>query len=119
MTVDLTGSVDVANLRQVSVRGTVAEGTIMISRINQFDKLYFEPTGHVVCFQYKDRPGVVGHIGAALAEAKLNIEDVRHSHHPQTDQSMAIFRLNAPASADVVQKIAKDIKAVMAFGATL
>ena len=30
MTVDLTGSVDVANLRQVSVRGTVAEGTIMM-----------------------------------------------------------------------------------------
>ena len=119
MTVDLTGTVDVSTLRQVSVRGTVTEGTVMISRINQFDKLYFEPAGHVVCFQYKDRPGVVGHIGAALAEADLNIEDVRHSHHPPTDQSMAIFRLSAPAPASVVQKISKDIKAVMAFGATL
>ena len=118
MTLDLTGTVDVSTLRQVSVRGTVAEGTVMISRINQFDKLYFEPSGYVVCFQYKDRPGVVGHIGAALAEAKLNIEDVRHSHHPQTDQSMAIFRLSAAAQSDVVQKIAKDIKAVMAFSAT-
>jgi D-3-phosphoglycerate dehydrogenase len=119
MTVDLTGSVDVSTLRQVSVRGTVAEGTIMISRINQFEKLYFEPSGHVVCFQYKDRPGVVGHVGAALADASLNIEDVRHSHHPQTDQSLAIFRLNAPAPAAVIQKIAREIKAVMAFGATL
>ena len=119
MTIDLTGSIDVGTLRQVSVRGTVTEGVIMISRINQFDKLYFEPTGHVVAFQYKDRPGVVGHVGAALAEAKLNIEDVRHSHHPPTDQSMALFRLNAPASAELVHKIAKDIKAVMAFGATL
>ncbi|MEI8120992.1 MAG: 3-phosphoglycerate dehydrogenase family protein [bacterium] len=119
MTVDLTGTMDVSTLRQVSVRGTVAEGTVMISRINQFDKLYFEPSGHVVCFQYKDRPGVVGHIGAALAEAGLNIEDVRHSHHPQTDQSMAIFRLSAPASTEVVHRIARDIKAVMAFGATL
>jgi len=119
MTVDLTGSVDVSTLRQVSVRGTVTEGTLMISRINQFDKLYFEPTGHVVCFQYKDRPGVVGHIGATLAEHKLNIEDVRHSHHPATDQSMAICRLNAPAPAELINKIATDIKAVMAFGATL
>ena len=119
LTLDLTGSVDASNLRQVSVRGTVTEGTVMISRINQFDKLYFEPSGHVVCFQYHDRPGVVGHIGAALAEAKLNIEDVRHSHHPQTDQSMAICRLNESASAEVVQKIAKEIKAVMAFGVTL
>jgi D-3-phosphoglycerate dehydrogenase len=119
ITVDLTGNLDASNLRQVSVRGTVAEGTIMISRINEFDKLYFEPTGHVVCFQYKDRPGVVGHIGAALAEAKLNIEDVRHSHHAPSDQSMAIFKLNKPASDELVQKVAKDIGAAIAFGATL
>lgn len=119
ITVDLTGSVDVSTLRQVSVRGTVTEGTVMISRINQFDKLYFEPKGHVVCFQYKDRPGIVGHIGAALAESQLNIEDVRHSHHAQTDQSLAIFRLNAPACKDLVRKIAAEIGAVMAFGATL
>jgi len=119
ITVDLTGSVDVSILREVSVRGTVAEGTVMISRINQFDKLYFEPKGHVVCFQYKDRPGVVGHIGAALAEAGLNIEDVRHSHHVQTDQSLAIFRLNAPASQELVKTLAADLGAGMAFGATL
>jgi D-3-phosphoglycerate dehydrogenase len=119
MTVDLMGSLDVSTLRQVSVRGTLAEGTVMISRINQFDKLYFEPKGHVVCFQYKDRPGVVGRIGAALAEARLNIEDVRHSHHPQTDQSMAIFRLNAPATRAFVRTLAEELDAVMAFGATL
>jgi D-3-phosphoglycerate dehydrogenase len=119
ITVDLTGNLDASNLRQVSVRGTVAEGTIMISRINDFDKLYFEPSGHVVCFQYKDRPGVVGHIGAALAEAKLNIEDVRHSHHVPSDQSMAIFKLNQPAPEALVSKVAKEIHASMAFGATL
>jgi D-3-phosphoglycerate dehydrogenase len=119
ITVDLMGNIDASTLRQVSVRGTVAEGTIMISRINEFDKLYFEPAGHVVCFQYKDRPGVVGRIGAALAEAKLNIEDVRHSHHAPSDQSMAIFRLNAPAPESLVQKIGKDIGAAIACCATL
>jgi D-3-phosphoglycerate dehydrogenase len=119
MTVDLMGSLDVSTLRQVSVRGTVAEGTIMISRINQFEKLYFEPNGHVVCFQYKDRPGVVGRIGAALAEAQLNIEDVRHSHHAPTDQSLAIFRLNAPVSKEFVKQLATELGATMAFGATL
>jgi hypothetical protein len=62
---------------------------------------------------------VVGHIGAALAEAKLNIEDVRHSHHAPSDQSMAIFKLNKPASDALVHKLAKDIGAVIAFGATL
>ena len=119
ITVDLMGNIDASTLRQVSVRGTVAEGTVMISRINDFDKLYFEPAGHMVCFQYKDRPGVVGRIGAALADAKLNIEDVRHSHHAPSDQSMAIFRLNAPAPEALVHKIGKEIGASIACGASL
>jgi len=62
----------------------------MISRINDFDKLYFEPRGHTVFFQYKDRPGVVGRIGASLAEANINIEDIRHSHHVPSDQSLVL-----------------------------
>jgi dihydroorotate dehydrogenase len=57
-------------------------------------------------------------VGAALAEAKLNIEDVRHSHHAPSDQSLAIFKLNQPASEALVQKVTKDIGAVIAFGAT-
>ncbi len=119
ITVDLTGSLDASTLRQVSVRGTVAEGVVMISRINEFDKLYFEPTGHVVCFQYKDRPGVVGRIGAALAEANINIEDVRHSHHVPTDQSLAVFRVNKPMPESLVTTIAKEINAVMSFAVTM
>ena len=118
ITVDLTASVDASTLRQVSVRGTVAEGIVMISRINDFEKLYFEPTGHVVCVQYKDRPGVVGRIGAALAEANINIEDVRHSHHVPSDQSMAICRVNTPVPDELVAKIAKDIGANVSFAAT-
>ena len=119
ITVDLTASVDASTLREVSVRGTVAEGVVMISRINDFEKLYFEPAGHVVCFQYKDRPGVVGRIGAALAEADINIEDVRHSHHVPSDQSMAICRVNVPVPDVLVAKIARDIGANLSFAATL
>jgi D-3-phosphoglycerate dehydrogenase len=119
ITVDLVGGGAGSALKQISVRGTVAEGTLMIARINDFDKLYFEPSGFVVCFQYKDRPGVVGHIGAALAAAGLNIEDVRHSHHKGSDQSLAILKLNQPASDVLVAKVAREIGAVMAFGAAL
>ncbi|HAS82087.1 MAG TPA: hypothetical protein DCS43_05280, partial [Verrucomicrobia bacterium] len=42
ITVDLTAVVDSQNDRHVSVRGTVEEGVLLISRINEFDKLYFE-----------------------------------------------------------------------------
>jgi len=119
ITLDLTGNIDSSTLKKASVRGTVAEGVVMVSRIDDFEKLYFEPTGYVVCFQYKDRPGVVGHIGAALAEHGINIEDVRHSHYLPTDQSMVICRLNKPVSEDITRKIAKEIKAVMAFAGTV
>ncbi len=118
ITVDLIGNIDAQTMKQVSVRGTVAEGVVMVSRINDFDKLYFEPKGHVVCFQYKDRPGVVGLIGAALAEASLNIEDVRHSHPMNSDQSLAIFRVNKGVEEAVVAKIAHQIHATMSFSAT-
>jgi D-3-phosphoglycerate dehydrogenase len=119
ITVDLTGSLDASTLRQVSVRGTVAEGVVMISRINDFDKLYFEPTGHVLCYQYKDRPGVVGRIGAALAEANINIEDVRHSHHVPTDQSLVVFRVNKPVPETLLTAVGKEIHAVMSFAVTM
>ena len=117
--VDMIASIDASTLRQASVRGTVAENTLMISRINDFDKLYFEPKGHTVFFQYKDRPGVVGRIGAALAEAGLNIEDIRHSHHVPSDQSLAVIKVNKPVSDELVAKISQSIDALVAFSVTL
>lgn len=119
ITIDLTGSVDASNLRQVSIRGTVAEKTLMIARIDEFEKLYFEPKGSTVFFQYKDRPGVVGIIGHRLAEAGINIEDVRHSHNTASDQSLAIMRVNKPVSEAVVRQIAQEIKAIRAFNMDL
>jgi hypothetical protein len=62
---------------------------------------------------------VVGRIGASLAEAGLNIEDVRHSHFIGTDQSLAILKLNRPASEAVVRKISAEIQALMAFALEL
>ena len=43
---------------RASVRGTVEEGNMLVARINDFDKLYFEPVGNWVVFTYEDRPGV-------------------------------------------------------------
>ncbi|MFA6272856.1 MAG: 3-phosphoglycerate dehydrogenase family protein, partial [Patescibacteria group bacterium] len=94
ITIDLTSQVDSDNLRQISIRGTVAEGNKMVSRINEFDKLYFEPAGDTVFFLYKDRPGVIGAIGAKLAGGKINIEDMRNPHDAKTNRSLAILKVN-------------------------
>lgn len=119
ITIDLTGSLGGSTLRQISVRGTVAENTLMIARIDEFDKLYFEPKGHTVFFQYKDRPGVVGTIGARLAEAQINIEDMRHAHNTTSNQSLAILRVNKALSEELLKKIGTEIKALAAFGLEL
>ncbi len=115
ITVDLTGSVDLNVLHHASVRGTVAEGVVMISRINDFHKLFFEPKGHTVVFTYKDRPGILGRIGAALAKAGVNIDDVRNPHDSKCEQSIAILKVNKAVAENVMKDVAKEIDAVTAF----
>jgi len=115
ITVDLTGSLDVDNLRHASVRGTMAEGRLMISRINDFEQLYIDPKGHMVVFSYNDRPGVLGLIAAALAKAEINIDDVRNPHDSKGGKSIAILKVNKPVGEDVVKQIAEQIEATLAF----
>jgi D-3-phosphoglycerate dehydrogenase len=114
ITVDVTTAVDAANFQRVSVRGTVAEGNLMISRINDFDKLYFEPVGAAAIFIYKDRPGVVGQIGSALAEAGINIDDMRNPHDPSGENSLALMKINQEIDCELVNKIAGQIEAIHA-----
>ncbi len=119
LTIDMTAAVGSENLKVASVRGTVAENTLMISRIDEFDKLYFEPKGFTVYFQYEDRPGVVGAVGSALAGAGINIEDVRHSHSVESGQSLVMMRVNKPVPAALVSQVAAEIAASRSFSMTL
>ena len=105
-------AVDAANFKRISVRGTLAEGNMMISRINDFDKLYFEPTGTAVLFIYKDRPGVIGQIGQSLAKAGFNIHDMRNPHDIGGDYSLALMRVSDSVDCEVIQKISNEIDAI-------
>lgn len=115
ITVDLTSSVDAENSKHVSVRGTVEEGNLLISRINEFDKLYFEPAGTTLFFLYDDRHGVIGTIGKMLADADVNIEDMRNPHDCKTNRSLAILKVNKPVSCELMDAIKEEIKARSSF----
>jgi D-3-phosphoglycerate dehydrogenase len=115
ITVDLTVAVGADTLRRASVRGTVTEGNLMVSRVSGFDKLYFEPTGHNVVFSYVDRPGVIGLIGAALAKAGINIDDMRNPHDASGANSLAWLKVSTPVPQEVMDRIAKEIEASFAF----
>lgn len=115
ITIDLVGTLDAGSLRRISVRGTIVEGSLMIARINDFDRLYFEPKGPTVFFIYEDRPGVLGQIGSALATANINIEDVRNPHHLKVNESLVIMRINKPAPPELMDTISRNIRALSAF----
>ena len=91
----------------------------MVARINDFDKLYFEPAGHTVLFSYPDRPGVLGRIGAALAAAGVNIDDVRNPHDSGGKKSIAILKVNQAAPENLLRQIAEQIGAERAVGVEL
>jgi len=115
ITVDLEAEIGAGMIKRVSVRGTVAEGIQMVARINEFDRLYFEPTGSAVFFLYEDRPGVIGQIGAELATAGINIEDIRNPHQDKTGRSLAILQTNKPVPQSRIDEIAEVIDAISAF----
>jgi D-3-phosphoglycerate dehydrogenase len=115
MTIDLTASHGGGALRKTSVRGTLAEGRPMVARIDDFDRLYFEPQGRCLFFMYRDRPGVLGTIGAALAEAGINIDDVRNPHDSRGVNSLAIMKVNQAVPAEVFRAIGEKIEAISAF----
>lgn len=119
ITLDLTGSMSPDKLKRGSVRGTVAEGNLMISRINDFDKLYFEPHGHNVVFTYEDRPGVLAQISARLAESGINIDDVRNPHDSKGKKSLALLKVNQAVAPGIIASIAEDIGADNAFYADI
>ncbi|WFB35634.1 3-phosphoglycerate dehydrogenase family protein [Kiritimatiellota bacterium B12222] len=114
ITVDLTVENGAGELKSISIRGTVAENQVMIARINDFEKLYFDPKGHTLVLSFADRPGVLGIIAAAVAEAGINIDDVRNPHNEKGDCSIAVLKLNKAASPELVQQLAEKVDAHVA-----
>lgn len=114
MTIDLIA--DEGNkVRKVSLRGTITEGVPMISRFNQFNRLYFDIPGNSLIFIYKDRPGVLASITKGLAEKDINIDNAHVPRDSQGDTAMACLKTNKPVSKEIVAELAKTIDASVAF----
>jgi Phosphoglycerate dehydrogenase and related dehydrogenases len=111
ITLDLTVETGDKHLRHYSIRGTVTEGIQTVSRIDEFDRLYFEPKGAMLFCLYDDRPGVIASIARKLADAGVNIEDMRNPHNAKSHRSLVIFRMDQKISDDLVRVIRADINA--------
>jgi len=119
ITIDLTVHKDDNTLSKGSVRGTLTEGNLIISRINEFERLYIAPEGNMVCFIYEDRPGVLAEISRQLAEADINIDDVRNPHSDCNTRSIALLKVNKAVPDEVIDSIRSEIDATIGFCVSL
>ena len=110
ITIDL-----VTNKDTVSVRGTIAESHMMLSRINTYDKLYLELSGNNLFVEYKDATGIIGKIASILGENSINIIDIRAPQDLERSRSLAVVKTNVPVPADLIARIKEEVKAEKAF----
>ena len=113
MTIDLFESGD--TIAKASVRGTIAENHLMISRLNDFDKLYLEASGHVLFAEYADAPGVIGKIASILGENHINIIDLRAPQSANAERALAVIKTDKPVSADLKEKVRNAVDAINVF----
>ena len=95
--------------QNTSIRGTIVENNLMISRINEFDKLYFEPQAHNLIFIYDDRPGVLAKITQIVADAGINIDDIRSPHNLDGTSSIATLKINSKVNDDLVESLRQEL----------
>jgi len=113
MTIDLFEGGTTIN--KVSVRGTIAEGNLMISRVNNFDKLYFEPSGNNLFVEYLDEPGVIAKISTVLGDNGININEIRAPQDLSRKNALCVLKTSKPVPQELVGKIKAAVKAKAAF----
>lgn len=113
MTIDLFAGQDA--IRTISVRGTITENNLMISRIGDFEHIYLEPTGNILFVEYADAPGMISKITGILGEKNINIIDIRAPQNLSRTKSMAIIKTNIEVPQIMVDKIKEEIGALNAF----
>ena len=105
----------IAGSERISIRGTIAEGRLMVSRINSFDGIYIHPAGNYLFVEYEDAPGIIGKITGLLGQNNINIADVRAPHSLENSRSILAVNAESAVPADLVKEIAAAVNAINAF----
>ncbi len=114
MTIDLFAAAS-GSIYKSSARGTVTENQLMITRLNTFDRLFLEPSGHHLFVEYQDEPGIIGRIAGLLGEKNINIIDIRAPQNVNTGRALTVVQTNIPVPEVLVAKIKEAVKASNAF----
>lgn len=115
MTIDIITEDSGKNMGSISVRGTITESVPLISRLNNFEGLYFGLKGNSLFVSYKDRPGVIAQIASILAEQQVNIDNITAPRDHKSSTSLAVLRVDQPISDEMLAEISKKTEAITAF----
>jgi D-3-phosphoglycerate dehydrogenase len=106
-------------------KSIVVDGTLMgirkvekIIAIDGFD-LDLPPTDNLLFLRYADRPGVVGAVGNALGDAKINIAGMQVARNTAGGEALMALTVDSPVSKDVAAKVAKESGAELVRSVTL
>ncbi len=105
---------------RVSVSGTLigARQVEKITAVNGYE-VDLHPAPHLAFFRYRDRPGVVGAVGALLGEASVNIANAQVSRDEVGGEALMSLALDEAASDEVLERIASTIGATTARAVNL
>ncbi|MCK5844766.1 MAG: ACT domain-containing protein [Victivallales bacterium] len=104
-----------ATIAKASMRGTIAENHLMISRVNDFDKLYLEASGEIFFVEYADEPGVIGKIASVLGDNDINIVDLRAPQSADASRALAVIKTNKPVTEKVKNEVEQAVNTINAF----
>lgn len=99
----------------VSVSGTLvgARQVEKLTDINGYE-VDLPPAAHLAFFRYRDRPGIVGAVGALLGEASVNIASAQVSRHGAGGDALMSLALDDAVPDEVLDRIAATIGAGVA-----
>ncbi len=93
--------------RQVEVHGTLfTRSEPRIVRINEFH-MDAIPSGPMLVIRNQDRPGMIGRIGSALGNRKINISWMTFGRRTQGGEALTVLNLDQAPSEEILAEIRK------------
>ncbi len=102
ITVDYMADTD-SGISRVSIRGTVADGMLKVSRVCGFKNVDFQPEGLIALFEYTEKEGMIDVIGEHFTRAGYNKNQGRFIQSPDGKNQICVFQVEkkrSPGSKD-------------------
>jgi D-3-phosphoglycerate dehydrogenase len=100
----------------VTIRGKYGENSISGTLFNNRDprivmvegmSLEAIPEGEMLIFRNMDRPGVIGGLGRALADAEINIARMQFGREDAGGKAISIVNIDSPVNDELLKKLSE------------